>query len=71
MEIVLIQIKELISMVYISCTCILFIFTVFPGEEVLVHVKVAEIRHSIMTCRITCTAVQRSMVVLQFKLRIL
>ena len=37
--------------------------TVFCGEEVLTLVKVTGIRHSIMTCRVTCSAVQRNKVV--------
>jgi len=39
-----------------------FYFTVFPGEEVLTHVQVTGLRHSIMICQVTCTAVQRGKV---------
>jgi len=39
-----------------------FCFTVFPGEEVLTCVQVTGLRHSIMTCQVTCTAVQRGKV---------
>ena len=39
-----------------------FYFIVFPGEEVLTHVQVTGLRHSIMICQVTCTAVQRGKV---------
>lgn len=38
------------------------LFTVFPEEEVLTRVQVTGLRHSIMTCQVTCTAVQRGKV---------
>ncbi|XP_078349419.1 hydroxyacyl-thioester dehydratase type 2, mitochondrial-like [Oculina patagonica] len=43
----------------------------FPGEEVLAHIQVTGLRHSIMTCHVTCTAVQRSKVVLSGETKLL
>ncbi|XP_022800455.1 hydroxyacyl-thioester dehydratase type 2, mitochondrial-like [Stylophora pistillata] len=36
----------------------------FPGEEVLTHIRVTRLRHAIMICDVICTAVQRRKVVL-------
>ncbi|CAH3044607.1 unnamed protein product [Pocillopora meandrina] len=36
----------------------------FPGEEVLTHIQVTRLRHAIMSCDVTCTAVHRGKVVL-------
>lgn len=43
----------------------------FAGEEVSTHVKVTGIRHSIMTCRVTCSAVPRREVVLSGETKLL
>lgn len=45
-----------------ACKSMSFFFPVYPGEEVLTHVKVTGIRHSIMTCHVTCSALQRNTV---------
>ncbi|XP_068682340.1 hydroxyacyl-thioester dehydratase type 2, mitochondrial-like [Montipora foliosa] len=43
----------------------------FCEEEVLAHVKVASIRHSIMRCDVICTAVHRGKVVLSGETKLL